>query len=153
MSKPFGLQPNCRVKVKIASSHAWPWTVTAGEEEFVFDAEKHRPFFDQLKHLSPQKGDLIEVGVDVKDNTPSYSARLVSRHMAEAGTHEEAQQIFDAQVRHFKRCWSTARGILNDFGEDASDEAIRQIACELFRAGSMKLNLRVMTGDPQDLPF
>ncbi|NBT52813.1 MAG: hypothetical protein EBT12_14905 [Marivivens sp.] len=151
--KPFGLQPNCRVKVKIGKTNTWPWTVTAGDEEYQFDAEKHAPFYEALKHLNPVKGDLIEVGVDVKDDTPHYRARLVSRHIAEAGTHEEAQQIFDAQVRHFKRCWSTARGVLNDFGEDASDEAIRQIACELFRAGAHKLNLRLMTGDPQDLPF
>lgn len=151
--KPFGLQPNCNVKVKIAKDNVWPWTVTAGDEEFAFDAEKHAPVYQQLKHQSPRRGDLIEVGVNVKDNKATYHSRIVSRYTPEAGTQEEAQHIFDAQIRHFKRCYSAARGMLHDSGEDSKDEAIRQIACELFRAGNHKINLRLLTGDPMDLPF
>jgi len=149
--KPFGLQPGCAVKVLVDSAANWPWRVKAGEEVFLMQ-DRHTPFQDQLKHHGLKPGDLIELGVNVVDEKPVYRARLVSRNRPEPGSTEEAHELFDATVRHYKRCFYSARSFLAEAGEDAGQEVVLQIAGELFRARH-GIDLRLLSADPQDLPF
>lgn len=158
--KKFGLKPNTPVEVlydgKSESGNSLLKAVDDTGATIFELQDRHAAIEQKIAELEVRQNDLITIEAKVEDGkSVEYLVAIRKRWNENVIASTDYEDLFVAQVRHMTRCWIGACHVWKESGEEQNQadrtSTILGMALELYRSGSIKMDLAKYDSEPIDI--
>lgn len=158
--KKFGLKPNTPVEVLYDGKSEIGNSLLKAVDDTgatIFELQdRHIAIEEKIAKLEVRQNDLITIEARVEDGkSVEYLVAIRKRWNENVVASTDYEDLFIAQVRHMTRCWIGACHVWKESGEEQNQadrtSTILGMALELYRSGSIKMDLAKYDSEPIDI--